>query len=115
MVLVHCRSRCSRSQWLLGFDGKVSKRVCGALTGPKGSRAEMEALHPHFNVRMGCELGRGFMLIMVSPGICGAPSGRLTVSPATRSCPACPSWHAAHGSDSLMLLDHPYELFQCGC
>ncbi|BDA42899.1 probable CSC1-like protein ERD4 at C-terminar half [Coccomyxa sp. Obi] len=33
------------------------------LPWPKGTRAEMEALWPHFNIRMGCELGRGFMLI----------------------------------------------------
>jgi hypothetical protein len=25
----------------------------------------MEALYPHFNIRMGCELGRGFMLILL--------------------------------------------------
>lgn len=25
----------------------------------------MEALYPHFNIRMGCELGRGLMLIYV--------------------------------------------------
>ena len=109
MVLVHCRSRCSRSQWLLGFDGKVSKRVCGALTGPKGSRAEMEALHPHFNVRMGCELGRGFMLIMVSLGVCGAPLSPSLLPQLPNVALDVQGWHEAHVLDFLMLLAHPYQ------
>ncbi len=46
-----------------------------AFAGPKGSRAEMEALWPHFNIRMGCELGRGFMLI------CSITLANAAVSP----------------------------------
>ena len=45
------------------------------LAGPKGDRAKMEALWPHFNIRMGCELGRGFMLI------CSITLANAAVSP----------------------------------
>ncbi|CAK0787362.1 hypothetical protein CVIRNUC_010582 [Coccomyxa viridis] len=38
-------------------------RYCRILPYPVGERAKMEAWFPHFNIRMGCELGRTCMLI----------------------------------------------------